>query len=77
MAAHPSDCGFPSNIRRRMSKWHTMVMKFVGGVVSVVDRILMLFLSYISYGAGVFIFSLLGKNSLHLDMQCIVYPVKY
>jgi hypothetical protein len=35
-------------------KWHTMVMMFVGGLVSVVNGIHVLFVLYRSYGVGVF-----------------------
>jgi hypothetical protein len=54
MAAHASDRGYPSNIPCRRGKQHTMVKKFVGGVVTDVKRILVVFLPHISYGMGVF-----------------------
>ena len=40
--------------RRRGGKRHTMLMMFVGGVVSVIDGIPVLFLQQKTYGAGVF-----------------------
>jgi hypothetical protein len=54
MATHASDHCYPSNIRCRWGKRHTMVMKFLGGVVLVVNGILVLFLPYKFYVAGVF-----------------------
>ena len=44
MAAHVSDWGDPLNQRRRVGERYTMVMMFVEGVVSVLDRIPVLFL---------------------------------
>jgi hypothetical protein len=44
MAAHVSDRGNSSNQCRRGGKWNTMVMMFLGGVVSMLDGILVLFL---------------------------------
>jgi hypothetical protein len=54
IAAQASKRGDPSNLHRRRSKWHTMVMMFGGGVVSVVNGILILFLPWRTYGVGVF-----------------------
>jgi hypothetical protein len=56
MAAHALDWGDSSNQRRRGGKQLTMVMIFVGGVVSVLDGIPVLFLPYKTYGAGFFCF---------------------
>jgi hypothetical protein len=53
MAAHKLDWGDSLNQRHRRGKWLTMVMMFVRGVVSVLDRIPILFLPYKTYGAGV------------------------
>jgi hypothetical protein len=39
----------------RWCKQHTMVMKFVGGGVSVINGILVVFLPYKSYRVGVFV----------------------
>jgi hypothetical protein len=44
MAAHTLDWGDSFNWRHRGGKRVTMVMMFVGGVVSVLDGILVLFL---------------------------------
>ena len=44
IAAHASDRGDPLIPRCRRGKSHTMVMMFVGEVVSVVDEILVVFL---------------------------------
>jgi hypothetical protein len=57
MAAHASHWGYKSNICYKMprGKWHIMLMKIVGEVVLVIDRILVVFLHCKSYGAGVFV----------------------
>ena len=44
MATHASDWGDSSNQRRRGGNRHTMLMMFVGGVVSVIDGTPELFL---------------------------------
>jgi len=54
MAAHASDLGDSLNQCRRGGKRLTMVMMFVGGVVSVLDGIPVLFLPYKTYRVGVF-----------------------
>ncbi len=56
MAAHALDWGDSLNQCRRGGKRLTMVMMFVGGVVLVLDGIPILFLTYKTYGAGVFCF---------------------
>ena len=56
MAAHALDWGNSLNQCRRGGKRLTMVMMFVGGVVLVLDGIPILFLTYKTYGAGVFCF---------------------
>ena len=55
MAIHAGDWGNPSKICHRSGKRYTIVTMFVGGVVSVVNGILVLFLPYKTYGAGVFV----------------------
>jgi len=45
MAAHVLDWGDSLNRRHRGGKRNTMVMMFVGGVVLMLDRFLVLFLS--------------------------------
>ena len=55
MAVHVSDWGNSLNQCCREGKRLTMVMMFVGeGVVSVLDRIIALFLQWKTYGVGVF-----------------------
>ena len=44
MAAHASDWGNLLNQRRRGGKQNTMAMMFVGGVLLLFDRLLVLFL---------------------------------
>jgi hypothetical protein len=46
MASHASDWGESLNRRRRGGKQVTMVMMFVGGVVLMFNRFLVLFLLY-------------------------------
>ena len=55
MAAHVLDWGNSLNQRHRGGKRNTMVMIFVGGVVLMLDRILVQFLLKKSYGAVVFV----------------------
>ena len=54
MAAHASDWGVLLNQCRRGCKQVTMVMMFVGGVVLMFDRFLVLFLLYAIYREGTF-----------------------
>jgi hypothetical protein len=56
MADHASDWGDSLNRRHRGGKRVTMVMMFVGGGVLLFDGVLVLFLLYDIYGAGVFLF---------------------
>ena len=46
-----------------------MVMMFVGGVVSVVDRFLILFLPYKTYRAGVFVLLRIGAGAAEVSIE--------
>ena len=56
MTAHVSDWGDPSNWCHRGCKWVSMVTIFVGGVVLMFNGIIVWFLLWETYGAGVFLF---------------------